>query len=202
MDPVDSHTELEPLLAEPANRYALLPIQYPEIYEQYKQHVSCFWTPEEIDMKIDLVHWAALNDDERHFVTNTLAFFASSDFIVNENLVERFMREVHIPEAQLFYGTQIFMEGIHSVTYALLLDTYVTDPATKARCLNAMQTIPCVAQIARWAQRWTNDTVSSFAKRVVAYAVVEGVFFSGSFCAIYWLKQRGLMPKYQPSSLK
>lgn len=184
----------EPLLEEPENRYALLPIKNQAMWDQYQACVACFWVPEEIDLKQDLNHWAKLSADEKHFITHILAFFASSDFIINENLVERFMQEVKLPEAQLFYGFQIAMEGIHSVSYSLLLDSYVTDKKLKDKCLNAIQTIPCVAKKANWAKKWTHDRVSNFAKRVVCFAIVEGVFFSGSFCAVFWLKHRGLMP--------
>lgn len=184
----------EPLLEEPENRYALLPIKHQAMWDQYQACVACFWVPEEIDLKQDLNHWAKLTADEKHFITHVLAFFASSDFIINENLVERFMQEVRLPEAQLFYGFQVAIEGIHSVTYANLMDSYITDKKLKDKCLNAIQTIPCVAKKANWAKKWTHDRVSNFAKRVVCFAIVEGVFFSGSFCAIFWLNHRGLMP--------
>lgn len=170
----------------------LLPIKYPKIWEQYKKHEASFWTAEEIDLSSDLKDWAGLNDGERHFISHVLAFFAASDGIVNENLAVNFMSEVQIPEARCFYGFQIMMENIHSETYALLIDTYVKDPSEKDRLFHAIDTVPAVKKKAEWALRWIEN--GTFAERLVAFAAVEGIFFSGSFCSIFWLKKRGLMP--------
>ena len=174
------------------DRFVLLPINYPAIWEQYKRHEASFWTAEEIDLSSDLGDWAKLNDGERHFISHVLAFFAASDGIVNENLAVNFMSEVQIPEARCFYGFQIMMENIHSETYALLIDTYVKDPVEKDRLFHAIDTVPAVKKKAEWALRWIEN--GSFAQRLVAFAAVEGIFFSGSFCSIFWLKKRGLMP--------
>lgn len=174
------------------DRFVLLPINYPAIWEQYKRHEASFWTAEELDLSSDLADWAKLNDGERHFITHVLAFFAASDGIVNENLAVNFMSEVQIPEARCFYGFQIMMENIHSETYALLIDTYVKDPVEKDRLFHAIETIPAVKKKAEWALRWIEN--GTFAERLVAFAAVEGIFFSGSFCSIFWLKKRGLMP--------
>ncbi|MRG47035.1 ribonucleoside-diphosphate reductase [Chitinophaga sp. SYP-B3965] len=184
--------ENEILLRENKDRFVILPINYPAIWEQYKRHEASFWTAEEIDLSSDLKDWANLNDGERHFVSHVLAFFAASDGIVNENLAVNFMSEVQIPEARCFYGFQIMMENIHSETYALLIDTYISDPVEKNRLFHAIDTIPAVTKKAEWALRWINN--GSFAQRLVAFAAVEGIFFSGSFCSIFWLKKRGLMP--------
>ncbi len=184
--------ETEPLLAENKERFVLLPIKYPEVWKMYKQHEASFWTAEEIDLQSDQKDWLAFNDGERHFISHILAFFSASDGIVNENLAVNFMSEVQIPEARCFYGFQIMMENIHSETYALLIDTYIKDPAEKARLFNAIETVPCVKKKAEWALRWIDQ--GSFAERLVAFAAVEGIFFSGSFCSIFWLKKRGLMP--------
>jgi len=184
--------ENEILLKENKDRFVLLPIKYPKIWEQYKKHEASFWTAEEIDLSSDLKDWAGLNDGERHFISHVLAFFAASDGIVNENLAVNFMSEVQIPEARCFYGFQIMMENIHSETYALLIDTYVKDPAEKDRLFHAIDTVPAVKKKAEWALRWIEN--GSFAERLVAFAAVEGIFFSGSFCSIFWLKKRGLMP--------
>lgn len=174
------------------DRFVLLPINYPAIWEQYKRHEASFWTAEEIDLSSDLKDWAGLNDGERHFISHVLAFFAASDGIVNENLAVNFMSEVQIPEARCFYGFQIMMENIHSETYALLIDTYVKDPVEKDRLFHAIETVPAVKKKAEWALRWIEN--GTFAQRLVAFAAVEGIFFSGSFCSIFWLKKRGLMP--------
>lgn len=182
----------ELLLRENKDRFVLLPIKYPEIWEQYKKHEASFWTAEEIDLSSDLKDWAGLNDGERHFVSHILAFFAASDGIVNENLAVNFMREVQLPEARCFYGFQIMMENIHSETYALLIDTYIKDPVEKDKLFHAIETVPAVKKKAEWALRWINN--GTFAERLVAFAAVEGIFFSGSFCSIFWLKKRGLMP--------
>lgn len=184
--------EEELLLRENKDRFVLLPIKYPEIWEMYKKSEASFWTAEEIDLSDDLKHWDNLNSGERHFISHILAFFAASDGIVNENLAINFMSEVQLPEARCFYGFQIMMENIHSETYALLIDTYVKDPEEKNRLFNAIETVPCVGKKAEWALRWIEN--GTFAERLVAFAAVEGIFFSGSFCSIFWLKKRGLMP--------
>ncbi|CCU75129.1 unnamed protein product [Blumeria hordei] len=183
----------EPLLQENPNRFVLFPIKYHEVWQMYKKAEASFWTAEEIDLSKDLSDWDRLNDDERYFISHVLAFFAASDGIVNENLVERFSSEVQIPEARCFYGFQIMMENIHSETYSLLIDTYIKDQAEKAHLFNAIETIPCIKRKADWAVRWIQDKNSTFAQRLVAFAAVEGIFFSGSFASIFWLKKRGLM---------
>lgn len=184
----------EPILKENPNRFVLFPIKYHDIWQFYKNAVASFWTVEEVDLSKDLQHWAELNDGERHFVTHVLAFFAASDGIVNENLVERFSQEVQIPEARCFYGFQIMIENIHSEMYSLLIDTYVKDEKERAHLFGAISTIPCIEQKAQWALKWISDPSATFAERLVAFAAVEGIFFSGSFAAIFWLKKRGLMP--------
>ncbi|QKJ33193.1 ribonucleotide-diphosphate reductase subunit beta [Mucilaginibacter mali] len=184
--------ENELLLRENKDRFVILPIKYPAIWEMYKKSEASFWTAEEIDLSDDLKHWENLNPGEKHFISHILAFFAASDGIVNENLAVNFMSEVQLPEARCFYGFQIMMENIHSETYALLIDTYVKDPVEKDRLFHAIDTIPCVQKKAEWALRWIEN--GSFAERLVAFAAVEGIFFSGSFCSIFWLKKRGLMP--------
>tara|TARA_B110000090_G_scaffold34700_1_gene37544 strand:+ start:452 stop:1468 length:1017 start_codon:yes stop_codon:yes gene_type:complete len=182
----------EILLKENKDRFVILPINYPTIWEHYKRHEASFWTAEEIDLSSDLKDWANLNDGERHFISHILAFFAASDGIVNENLAINFMNEVQLPEARFFYGFQIMMENIHSETYALLIDTYIKDPKEKDHLFHAIETVPAVQKKAEWALRWIDN--GSFAERLVAFAAVEGIFFSGSFCSIFWLKKRGLMP--------
>jgi ribonucleoside-diphosphate reductase beta chain len=182
----------EVLLKENKDRFVILPINYPKIWEQYKKHEASFWTAEEIDLSADGKDWAAMNDGERHFISHVLAFFAASDGIVNENLAVNFMSEVQLPEARCFYGFQIMMENIHSETYALLIDSYIKDPKEKDRLFHAIDTVPAVKKKAEWALRWIQQ--GSFAERLVAFAAVEGIFFSGSFCSIFWLKKRGLMP--------
>lgn len=184
--------QTEVLLKENKDRFVILPINYPKIWEMYKKHEASFWTAEEIDLSGDLQHWAKLDDGERHFISHVLAFFAASDGIVNENLAVNFMSEVQLPEARCFYGFQIMMENIHSETYALLIDTYVKDPFEKNRLFHAIDTVPAVKRKAEWALRWIEN--GNFAERLVAFAAVEGIFFSGSFCSIFWLKKRGLMP--------
>jgi ribonucleoside-diphosphate reductase beta chain len=184
--------ETELLLKENKDRFVILPIKYPDIWEMYKKCEASFWTAEEIDLSDDMKHWESMNDGERHFISHVLAFFAASDGIVNENLAINFMSEVQLPEARCFYGFQIMMENIHSETYALLIDTYIKDPAEKDRLFHAIDTVPCVGKKAQWALRWINN--GSFAERLIAFAAVEGIFFSGSFCSIFWLKKRGLMP--------
>lgn len=182
----------EVLLKENKDRFVILPINYPKIWEQYKKHEASFWTAEEIDLSADLKDWESMNEGERHFISHVLAFFAASDGIVNENLAVNFMSEVQLPEARCFYGFQIMMENIHSETYALLIDTYIKDPVEKDRLFHAIDTVPAVTKKAEWALRWIQN--GSFAERLVAFAAVEGIFFSGSFCSIFWLKKRGLMP--------
>ncbi len=183
---------MEVLLQENKDRFVLLPIKYPKIWDMYKNHEASFWTAEEIDLAQDLKDWTRLSPDEQHFVKHVLAFFAASDGIVNENLAVNFMREVQLPEARCFYGFQIMIENIHSETYSLLIDTYIKDPVEKNHLFNAIETVPCVQQKAEWALRWIEN--GSFAERLVAFAAVEGIFFSGSFCSIFWHKKRGLMP--------
>lgn len=191
--PPASELAAEPLLHPDRNRFVLFPIQHQAIWEMYKKAEASFWTTEEIDLSADLADWETrLNADEKHFLKHVLAFFAASDGIVNENLAVNFMREVQYPEARCFYGFQIMMENIHAETYALLLDTYVRDISEKNHLFRAIETLPCVTRKADWALRWI--TQGSFAERLVAFAAVEGIFFSGSFCAIFWLKKRGLMP--------
>jgi ribonucleoside-diphosphate reductase beta chain len=184
--------ETELLLRENKDRFVILPIKYPAIWEMYKKCEASFWTAEEIDLSDDLKHWESLNPGEKHFISHILAFFAASDGIVNENLAVNFMSEVQLPEARCFYGFQIMMENIHSETYALLIDTYIKDNAEKDRLFHAIDTVPCVGKKAEWALRWINN--GTFAERLIAFAAVEGIFFSGSFCSIFWLKKRGLMP--------
>merc|ERR1719367_2449350 len=186
--------EDEPLLKENPHRFVILPIQYDDIWKMYKKAMASFWTAEEIDLTSDLKDWEGLKDDEKHFIKHVLAFFAASDGIVNENLVERFMQEVQVPEARCFYGFQIAMENIHSETYSLLIDTYIKDPAERSKLFNAIETVPAVHKKAKWALNWINSDTATYAERVVAYASVEGIFFSGSFASIFWLKKRGLMP--------
>lgn len=184
---------MEPLLQENKNRFVLFPIQHDEIWKMYKQAEASFWTAEEIDLSPDLADWEKLNDNERHFIKHVLAFFAASDGIVNENLAEQFLAEVQVPEARCFYGFQVAIENIHSETYSLLIDTYIKDPVEKDHLFNALDTVPCVQKKAEWALKWI-DEKTPFAERLVAFAAVEGIFFSGSFCSIFWLKKRGLMP--------
>ncbi len=184
---------LEPILTENPNRFVLFPIQHDDIWAEYKKSEACIWTAEEIDLSQDLTDWAdKLTDNERHFVKHVLAFFAASDGIVNENLAENFVSEVQYTEAKFFYGFQIMMENIHSETYSLLIDTYIKDNKEKDYLFNAIDTMDCVKKKAEWALRWIDN--GSFAERLVAFAAVEGIFFSGSFCSIFWLKKRGLMP--------
>jgi ribonucleoside-diphosphate reductase subunit M2 len=183
----------DPLLDPNPDRFVLFPIDHSDIWSMYKQAEASFWTAEEIDLAADMTDWAKLSDGDRQFVTHVLAFFAAADGIVNENLSTRFMREVQLPEARAFYGFQIAMESIHNETYSLLLDTYVKDPIERTRLLAAHRTIPVVQKKAEWAQRWIESS-ESFGQRLVAFACVEGIFFSGSFCAIFWMKKRGLMP--------
>jgi ribonucleoside-diphosphate reductase beta chain len=183
----------EPILAENKSRFVLFPIQHADIWAMYKQAEASFWTAEELDLAADLVDWdTKLNADEKHFVKHILAFFAASDGIVNENLAINFLNEVQYPEARCFYGFQIMAENIHSETYSLLIDTYIKDDKEKDHLLNAIDTVDCVQKKADWALRWIGN--GTFAERLIAFAAVEGIFFSGSFCSIFWLKKRGLMP--------
>ena len=190
---MENYSLPEPILQENANRFVIFPIEQHEIWDMYKKQQACIWTAEEIDLSADIDDWRnKLNDNERHFVKHVLAFFAASDGIVNENLAENFVREVQYSEAKFFYGFQIMMENIHSETYSLLIDTYITDPQEKKMLFNAIETIPAVKKKADWALKWVES--EHFQERLVAFAAVEGIFFSGSFCSIFWLKKRGLMP--------
>lgn len=182
----------EPILRENKGRFVIFPIGHDKIWDFYKKAEASFWTAEEIDLSQDLKDWENLNADEKHFISHILAFFAASDGIVNENLAENFISEVQVPEAKFFYGFQIMMENIHSETYSLLIDTYIKDPAEKDKLFNAIDTIPCVKKKADWALRWIDN--GNFIERLLAFAAVEGIFFSGSFCSIFWMKKRGLMP--------
>jgi len=186
------HVE-EPILKDNKDRFVIFPIKHDDIWKFYKKAEASFWTAEEIDLQQDLSDWHnKLNDNERHFIKHVLAFFAASDGIVNENLAENFVSEVQYPEAKFFYGFQIMMENIHSETYSLLIDTYIKDEAEKNHLFQAMDTLDCVKKKAQWALRWISN--ASFTERLIAFAAVEGIFFSGSFCSIFWLKKRGLMP--------
>ncbi|MFH7018952.1 ribonucleotide-diphosphate reductase subunit beta [Flavobacterium sp. FlaQc-47] len=186
-------SQVEPILQENKNRFVIFPIKHHDIWEWYKKMEASFWTAEEIDLHQDLTDWNnKLSDDERYFIKHILAFFAASDGIVNENLAENFVNEVQYAEAKFFYGFQIMMENIHSETYSLLIDTYVKDEAEKAELFNALEVFPAIKKKADWALKWIDS--DSFAERLIAFAAVEGIFFSGAFCSIYWLKKRGLMP--------
>lgn len=192
---VDSdNSPKELLLSDEENRYVIFPIKQDDIWAMYKKAEANFWTTEELDLSKDMKDFLALSEDEQYFIKNVLAFFAASDGIVNENLVERFCNDVKVLEAKFFYGFQIAMENIHSETYSLLIDTYVKNLQEKSRLFNAIDTIPSVAKKANWALKWIRDDTSTFGTRVIAFAAVEGIFFSGSFCSIFWLKKRGLMP--------
>lgn len=184
----------EPLLAPDDNRFVMFPIQHDDIWKMYKKQVDCFWRAEEMDLSKDIDHWNTLNADEQHFISMILAFFAASDGIVLENLAMRFMNDVQVAEARAFYGFQIAIENIHSESYSLLIDTYIKDKEKKHNLFNAIANYPCIKKKADWAQKWIHDHRSSFASRLVAFACVEGIFFSGAFCSIFWLKKRGLMP--------
>ena len=189
-----SRITTEPLLTEDDNRFVMFPIQDESIWKMYKKQMDCFWRAEEIDLSKDLTDWNKMTTDEKHFIKMVLAFFAASDGIIVENLGARFMSEVQLSEARAFYGFQIAMENIHSETYSLLIDTYIKDKSEKHMLFNAMSEYDCVSKKANWATKWVNDKRSSFATRLIAFACVEGIFFSGSFCSIFWLKKRGLMP--------
>jgi ribonucleoside-diphosphate reductase subunit M2 len=184
----------EPLLTSDDNRFVMFPIKHHDIWEMYKKQVDCFWRAEEIDLSKDGKDWDTLNADEKHFLSNILAFFAASDGIVLENLATRFMSDVQLSEARAFYGFQIAMENIHSESYSLLIETYIKDDVEKDKLFHAIENFPCIKKKSDWAQKWINDNRSSFATRLVAFACIEGIFFSGAFCSIYWMKKRGLMP--------
>ena len=186
-------TKDEPLLTE-ESRLVLYPIKNTKIFEMYKKQQKCFWTADEIDFSKDHKDWETLNADERHFIKYVLGFFAASDGIVNINLLDRFLKDVKVLEAQMCYTWQAAVENIHSETYSLMIDTYIKNSEEKNFLLNAIENIPCITKKANWAVRWINDKEASFAQRIIAFACVEGIFFSGSFCAIYWLKERNLMP--------
>lgn len=189
----DDHGEL--LLTPTLKRFVILPIEYPDIWNFYKKAEASFWTAEEVDLSKDIIDWEKkLNKDEKHFISHVLAFFAASDGIVNENLVTRFGREVQLPEARAFYGFQMMIENIHAEMYSLLIDTYIRDPEEKNFLFEAIENVPCIKKKAEWAFKWIEDDSSSFAQRLLGFAAVEGIFFSGSFASIFWLKKRGLMP--------
>jgi len=186
-------TNIEPILVDNPNRFVIFPIQHDDLWEWYKKQQACIWTAEEIDLQVDITDWEnSLNSDERYFIKHILAFFAASDGIVNENLAENFVNEVQYSEAKFFYGFQIMMENIHSETYSLLIDTYVKDDKEKDQLFKAIENFPAIKLKADWAMKWIDSP--SFAERLIAFAAVEGIFFSGAFCSIYWLKKRGLMP--------
>ena len=183
----------EPILQPNDNRFVIFPIQHNDLWEWYKKQQACFWTAEEIDLQSDVIDWTTkLTDDERYFIKHILAFFAASDGIVNENLAENFVNEVQYSEAKFFYGFQIMMENVHSETYSLLIDTYVKDEVEKDRLFRAIEVFPAIRKKADWALKWIES--DSFAERLIAFAAVEGIFFSGAFCSIFWLKKRGLLP--------
>ena len=185
---------VEPLLHEDENRFVLFPIEYQDVYDMYKKQLDCFWRVDEVDLSKDMKSWETLNKDEKYFISMILAFFAASDGIVVENLGSRFMNDVQVSEARAFYAFQIAMEAIHSEMYSLLIEKYITDREEKSRLFNALNEFPCIKRKGDWALKWIQDKRSSFASRLVAFACVEGIFFSGAFCSIYWLKNRGLMP--------
>jgi ribonucleoside-diphosphate reductase subunit M2 len=185
----------EPILIPDDNRFVMFPIKYDDVWNMYKKQLDCFWRVEEIDLSKDLVHWKeSLDKDEKHFISSVLAFFAASDGIVTENLAVRFMNEVQVSEIRAFYSMQIFMENIHSQMYSTMIETYIHDPEEKTKLFSAIDTYPCIQKKANWARKWIGDNRSSFSTRLVAFAVVEGIFFSSSFASIYWIKKRGLMP--------
>lgn len=190
----DAGAAVEPILQPNSDRFSLFPIQKPSLYAKYKNHVAVFWTPEEVDLSKDVSHWRTLDPRKQHFIKYVLGFFHGSDGIVMENLSLRFSNEVQLPEARCFYAIQNAMESVHSETYALLIDTYIEDKDEKLEIQRAIQTIPCVQKKAEWAQRWITSPTADFATRLIGFAAVEGIFFSGSFCAIFWLKEQGIMP--------
>jgi ribonucleoside-diphosphate reductase subunit M2 len=185
---------IEPLLTPDDKRFVMFPIRDQSIWEMYKKQVACFWTVEEVDLSKDIANWETLNADEKHFISMILAFFAASDGIVLENLALRFFGDVQLPEARAFYGFQIAMENCHSETYSLLIETYIKNDEEKNKLFNAIANYPCIKKKSDWAQKWINDNRSSFATRLVAFACIEGIFFSGAFCSIYWIKKRNLLP--------
>ena len=187
-------TIVEPILSPDDNRFVMFPIKHDDIWQMYKKQIDCFWRAEEIELTKDYKDWIKLDENERQFISMILAFFAASDGIVLENLAVRFMKDVQLSEARAFYGFQIAMENIHSQTYSLLIDTYIKDGDEKDRLFNAIQHFPCIKKKSDWAQKWINDNRSNFATRLIAFACVEGIFFSGAFCSIFWLKKRGLLP--------
>ena len=189
-----SKTTNEPLLTENPNRYVMFPLTDHDIWQSYKKQMDCFWRAEEIDFSKDQKHWETLSDKEQYFIKMVLAFFAASDGIVLENLGQRFMADVQLPEARAAYGFQLMMENVHSEVYSLLIDTYIKEEREKNQLFQALDNFPCIKKKADWAIKWIEDKRSSFATRLIAFACVEGIFFSGSFCSIYWLKKRGLMP--------
>ena len=189
-----SRNNTEPILTEDDDRFVMFPLKYDDVWSMYKKQVDCFWRAEEVDLSKDMIQWQKLNDDERYFIKHILAFFAASDGIVLENLGMRFMSEVQVSEIRAFYGFQIAMENIHSEMYSLLIDTYVKSGSEKTKLFKAIENYPCIKKKADWAVKWIQDKRSSFATRLLAFACVEGIFFSGAFCSIYWLKKRGLMP--------
>lgn len=184
----------EPLLQEDENRFVMFPIQEQSIFDMYKKQIDCFWRVEEVDLSKDKASWETLNDNEKHFISMILAFFAASDGIVIENLGSRFITEIQLSEARAFYGFQMAMENIHSEMYSLLIDQYIKDSDKKQQLFKGLNTFPCIKKKGEWAQKWIESTTSNFATRLIAFACVEGIFFSGAFCSIYWLKTRGLMP--------
>lgn len=184
----------EPLLQENPHRFVIFPIQHADLWKMYKDHVSVFWRPEEVDLSKDMGHWTGLTPNEQHFIKRVLGFFAGSDGIVMENLGQRFMNEIQVPEAKFFYGVQMMMETVHSEQYSLLIDTYIEDRTEKVEILRSIQTVPCIQRKAEWALQWIGSEEADFPTRLMAFAAVEGIFFSGAFCSIFWLKQRGLMP--------
>jgi ribonucleotide reductase beta subunit family protein with ferritin-like domain len=192
--PTETISQTDIMLKPNENRYVMFPIQDNDIWKMYKKQIDCFWRAEEIDFSKDLVHWAKLSADEKYFISMVLGFFAASDGIIVENLAVRFMNDVQLAEARAFYGFQIAMENIHSETYSLMIDTFIKDRDEQMKMFQAVQNFPCIAKKANWAKRWITDNRSSFAARLVAFAIVEGIFFSSSFAAIYWIKKRGLMP--------
>jgi ribonucleoside-diphosphate reductase subunit M2 len=189
-----TNNQSEALLLPDDNRFVAFPIKYKDIWDMYKKQVDCFWRAEEIDLTKDLHNWQSLEQGEKYFISMILAFFAASDGIVLENLAARFMNDVQVSEARAFYGFQIAMESIHSEVYSILIETYIKDKEEKYKLFNAIDNFPCIKKKSEWAQKWIHDKNSNFASRLVAFACVEGIFFSGAFCSIYWLKKRGLMP--------
>jgi len=188
------HSKSDPLLKNSEDRYVMFPIQYDDVWKMYKKQVDCFWRAEEVDLSKDLADWGKMTEDEKHFISMVLAFFAASDGIVLENLAVRFMTDIQVSEARAFYGFQIAMENIHSEMYSILIDTFIQNTEQRKRLFQATQNFPCIGEKAKWAQKWMNDQSSNFATRLLGFACVEGIFFSSSFASIYWIKKRGLMP--------